>query len=236
MIRLFAPLLLIAGFHGAMAQEPAELKPSVEKLDGTRFRIGQITFDSKTREIRFPASVNMTKDLLEFLIVHKNGKIHESLLKTEISATDLNVAFKLLRYQASAELHAEPTSPEDPTGKFPAVPDEVKQAARVLIEVEWKDGENLRKVPLNEWVQHASTGSTMPAGPWVYGGSEVSEGKFAAETTGDIAAIYLSRSALINYPGKDNQDDTVWFVYPKRVPPLDSPVTVIITPFPPEKS
>ncbi|HVJ46018.1 MAG TPA: YdjY domain-containing protein [Luteolibacter sp.] len=235
-MRFLRPLVLLAAcLTAAFAQEAAEVKPSVEKLDDTRYKIGTITFDSKTREIRFPASVNMNKDLLEFLIVHKNGKVHESLLKTEISATDLNVAFNLLRYKPSAELYAEPSSPDDPTAKFPAVPDEVKEAARIKIEVEWKDGENLRKVPINEWVQHASTGSAMPAGPWVYGGSEITDGKFQAETTGDIAAIYLSRSALINYPGKDNQDDTVWFVYPKRVPALDSPVTVIISPFPSEK-
>lgn len=240
MLRRFLILTLIAAAT-ASGQFSAPEKPSeekeplkeakVEKLDGTRYRIRDITFDSKTREIRFPAAINMTQDLLEFLIVHHNGKVHESLLKTGISATDLNVAFSLLRYQASPELYVEPTAPDDPSVKFPAVAEEVKKAARIRIEVEWQDGDKLRKVPINEWVQHAVTGTTMPAGPWVYGGSEVTNGRFQAEATGDIAAIYLSRSALINYPGKDNTDDTVWFVYPKRVPPLDSPVTVIITPF-----
>ncbi len=235
-MRFLRPLVILAAcLTAATAQEAAEVKPSVEKIDATHYRIGAVNFDSKTREIRFPASINMTQDLLEFLIVHKNGKIHESLLKTEISPTDLNVAFNLLRYKPSAELYVEPSSPDDPTAKFPAVPEDVKEAARIRIEVEWMDGKSLRKVPINEWVQHSSNGSTMPAGPWVYGGSEVTDGKFQAETTGDIAAIYLSRSALINFPGKDNQDDTVWFVYPKRVPALDSPVTVIISPFQPEK-
>jgi len=240
MLRRFLSLSLIAAATAngqfpapqeAPADAPAKEAAKVEKIDGTRYRIRDITFDSKTREIRFPAAVNMTQDLLEFIIVHQNGKVHESLLKTAISATDLNVAFSLLRYKPSPELYVEPAAPDDPAVKFPAVDAEVRKAARIHIEVEWKDGEKLRKVPLNEWVQHAVTGTTMPAGPWVYGGSEISGGRFQAEATGDIAAIYLSRSALINYPGKDNTDDTVWFVYPKRVPPIDSPVTVIITPF-----
>lgn len=231
-MKFLRPLILAAlSLAAAGAQEKQEVQPSVEKIDGTRFKIGSITFDSKTREIRFPAQINMTQDLLEFLIVHQNGKVHESLLKTDISATDLNVAFKLLRYQASPELYAEPTSDADPTAKFPDVGEEVKKASRITIEVEWENEGATRRVPINEWVQHSSTGSAMPAGPWVYGGSQISEGKFQAEITGDIAAIYLSRAALINYPGKDNTDDTVWFVFPKRVPPLDSPVTVIITPF-----
>lgn len=230
---LRAVILSLACLATVTAQNPEPAKPSVEKIDATRFRIGQVTFDSRTREIRFPASINMNKDLLEFLIVHKNGKVHESLLKTDISPTDLNIAFSLLRYKPSPELYAEPSSPDDPSGKFPAVPEDVKNASRVTIEVEWDDAGTIRKVPLNEWVQHASTGSAMPAGPWVYGGSEITENGFAAERTGDIAAIFLSRAALLNYPGKDNQDDTVWFVYPKRVPALDFPVTVIISPYKP---
>lgn len=242
MFRRLPLVLSLIAAATASGQFPAPVEPSpevkskepskVEKLEGTRYRIREIIFDSKSREIRFPATVNMTKDLLEFLIVHNNGKVHESLLKTAISPTDLNVAFKLLRYKPSPELHAEPTSPDDPSIRFPEVEEGVRKAARIKIEFEWEDGDNLRRVPANEWVQHAVTGRTMPAGPWVYGGSEVIDGKFQAETTGDLIAIYLSQSSLINYPGKDNTDDTVWFVYPKRVPPVDSPVTVIITPYP----
>lgn len=230
-------LLLVAAtvaFASGQPETPKEApaaKPEVEKIDATRFRIGEIVFDSKTREIRFPASINMTEDLLEFLIVHKNGKVHESLFKTDISPTHLNVAFALLRYKPSPELYSKPASESDPTETFPEVPEEIKKAARLKIEVEWQDGDRLRKIPVNEWVQHTSTGSTMPADPWVYGGSEIVDGKFPPEATGDIAAIYRSQSALINYSGKDHEDDTVWIVYPKRVPPLDSKVTIIISPF-----
>lgn len=230
-----AAVALAGGQPDATKGSPDAKPPAVEKIDATRFRIGEITFDSKTREIRFPAAINMTEDLLEFLIVHKNGKVHESLFKTEISPTHLNVAFTLLRYQPSPELYSLPTSPTDPTEKFPEVPEEIKKSARLRIEVEWQDGDRLRKVPVNEWVQHTATGSTMPADPWVYGGSEIVDGKFPPEATGDVAAIYRSQSALINYSGKDHGDDTVWIVYPKRVPPLDSKVTIIISPYEPAK-
>lgn len=230
-----ATVAIASGQLGAPAEAPAPGKPEVEKLDDTRFRIGQIIFDGKTREIRFPVEINMTEDLLEFLIVHKNGKVHESLFKTDISPTHLNVAFALLRYKPSPELYSKPASDTDPTETFPEVPEEIRKAARLKIEVEWQDGERLRKIPVNEWVQHTATGSTMSADPWVYGGSEIVDGKFPPETTGDIVAIYRSQSALINYSGKDHGDDTVWIVYPKRVPPLDTKVTLIISPFEPAK-
>ena len=73
-------------------QKMEPVKPTVEKIDATHYRIGEVTFDQTTREIRIPAEVNMTEGLLEFLLVHKDGKVHESLFKTGINATHLNVA------------------------------------------------------------------------------------------------------------------------------------------------
>ena len=78
----------------AAPEEKKEVpKPSVKKLDENRYQVGQVTFDKKTREIRFPAKVNMTEGLLEFLVVHQKGKLHESLFATETSPTDINLAF-----------------------------------------------------------------------------------------------------------------------------------------------
>ena len=71
----------------------------------------------------------------------------------------------------------------------------------------------------------------MPAGPWLYTGSGVSQDKFIPELTGDIAAIFVAPAAMINYPGNDREDDTVWFAHSARVPAKDTEVTVIITPF-----
>jgi hypothetical protein len=213
-------------------QPVAEVQPAVKKLDDTRYQIGEVIFDAKTREIRFPAAVNMAGDeLLEFAIVHVNGKIHESLLHTEISATDLNLAFKLLRYPASAEFYLLQEEDGSYSNEFPEVPADVKEAARIDLSVEWKDAGKERKAKLHEWISHASTGKAMAADPWVYGGSGVYEGKFMAETSGDIAAIFLSNAALINFSGKDNHSDEVWLPFPKRVPPEGTKVTVVIAPF-----
>lgn len=210
-------------------EEPA--KPSVKKLGATRYQIGDVIFDEKTREIRFPTKVNMTEGLLEYLIVHQNGKVHEALLITEISPTDLNLAFTLLRYPASRELYPLPNETGGTSDKFPDVPAELKAAARVTVDVEWTADGKVRRLPVNEWIQHAVKATSMPAGPWVYGGSEFFEGKFIAETSGDVAAIFLAQSALLNYPGEDHNNDDVWIPFPKRIPAEGTNLTVIIAPF-----
>jgi hypothetical protein len=211
-------------------QKLESVKPSVEKIDATRYRIGGVTFDRKSREIRFPAKVNMTSGLLEFAIVHQNGKVHESLLVTDVSPTHLNLAFTLLRYPASRELYPLPNETGGLSGEFPQVAPDVKAAARIRSDVEWNDGGTSRRAPVNDWIQHAVKTTAMPAGPWVYGGSEFYDGQYSPEASGDIAAIFLSLSSIINYPGEDNGDDTVWIPFPKRVPAEGTEVTVIISP------
>lgn len=208
--------------------EPA--RPAVEKLDASRYKVGEVILDRKTREIRFPAAINMDEGLIEYLIVHENGKVHESLLVTKTSPTHVNLAFTLLRYPPSRELYALPNETGGQSDKFPDVPEDVKAAARILIDVEWVEDGKTRRLPVNEWVQHAVKTTAMKAGPWVYGGSEFFDGKYSPEMSGDVVAIFLTGSAIVNYPGEDNRDDTVWLAYPKRVPPAGTPVTVIFRP------
>lgn len=212
-------------------QPVAPVKPSIQKIDDNRFRLGKVTFDKSKREIRFPARINMTEGLLEYLIVHENGKIHESLFITDTSPTEINLAFTLLRYPPSRELYPLPNATGGISDKFPKVPADVKAGARVSIDVEWNDGVNPRRIAVNEWIQHVVKSTAMPSGPWVYGGSDFYDGKFVPETTGDIAAIFITQSALLNYPGNDNRDDTVWVVYPKRVPAEGTNVTLVIAPY-----
>jgi len=219
--RLFA--LLFSMTTLCVAQE---VKPSIEKISDSQYRIGLITFDPKTRELRFPCEVNMAEGLLEFLIVHQKGKVHESLLKTAASPLHLQLALTLLRYKPSKELRLQP----DDT--FPEVAEDIKKAARLGIDLEWNDDGRVRRVPANEWIQHTSKASAMPATHWVFAEADAAEGNFTPETTGDLAAIYLTNSALIAFPGTDNRDDTVWMPFPKRVPPVGTPVTVILYPDP----
>jgi len=213
-------------------QPVAPAEPAVKELDADRMQVGEVIFNRKTREIRFPAAVNMNGgELLEFALVHTNGKVHESLLVTEVPAAQINVAFKLLRYPASAEFYAIIKENGTMSNDFPKVADDVKNGARLHINVEWQDGGKTRTVSLNDWIAHGTTGEQMPAAdPWVYGGSGIEKGKFIPDATGDYIAIYLSNAALINFSGKDNDSDEVWLPFPKRVPAEGTKVTVIITP------
>jgi hypothetical protein len=114
------------------------------------------------------------------------------------------------------------------SGDFPEVSAEVKAAARVRIDAEWMDSGELRRIPINEWIQHEVRTTAMPAGPWVYGGSVFENGKYIPEITGDIVVISIIGFCMISYPGDDNDNDGVWLPFPARVPPEGTNVTVVI--------
>jgi hypothetical protein len=206
------------------------VKPSVTKLDETRYQIGSVLLDRKNREIRFPAKVNMAEGLIEYMIILQKGKAHEALLITTIVPTELNLAFVLLRYPPSPELFSQINETGHPTGIYPEVPNPVRAAARITMEVEWSDNGTTRRVPINEWLRDNAKDTALAPGPWLYTGSSFSEGKFIPDLSGDIASIKLDPYSMINYPGTDNEGLT-WFAFPNRVPPVGTDVTVIITPY-----
>ncbi len=213
------------------APETTKLQPpALQKLPDGKIQIGLILIDPTIREIRFPAATCTPERVLEYAVVTKEGKAYESLLVTDITPTQLNTAFLLLRYRASDELFPLPSADRDAPLRFPNVPAEVKAASRFDIRVEWKDGGQSRSFPINELVQFEPTGKTLSPDPWIYNGSYFSDDHvFVAQAAGDIFSIMKDRNTLANYPKMDG-DEEGWHPYPNRAPVPGTKVTVIITP------
>ncbi len=221
----------------APAPPAAELvKPSVKQLDATKYQIGGVIFDRVSREIRFSAKVQNPEYPIEYLIVLANGSAHESLLLTEISPTDLNLAFTLLHYQPSPDVPAQLDASGQSAATFPAVKAEVKAAACIGIVMEWSQDGKVQHRPVNEVLQIDATGKKMPAGPWVFSGSDFVDGKFAPETSGNIATVNVPGYSLIYNPRELHDNETTWTPLPKSLPPQGTEITVIITPYQKTKS
>ena len=219
-----------AAAAGKLAESP---KPQLKKLGESAYQIGGVTINAQTREIRFPVKVNMDKGLQEYIICKQQGKLHEALLVTAINATHLSLAFTLLRYVPSPELFGLRDETGHPNGLYPKVPVPVQAGARIAVEVEWTLDDKTHRVPINDWLQLSVKETGMKQGPWLYTGAEFYDGKFIPEMSGDLAAIMVDQGCMINYPGPDNVDNgsQIWYAYPQRVPPVGTPVTVIITPY-----
>ena len=213
--------------------KPTKPEPLVKKTSSSTYQIGKVKLNKDTREIILPAQTNITASdtILEYLLVHINGeKVHEALLVTEADPTHVNLALKLLNYKVSPELFRELTADGTPGEKYPVVAEDIKKAARFSIHLTWKEGDKDKSVPITHWLQHRITKKPMPNTPWVYNGSYIHNKKFKAQITGNIFTIYPDEGSIANYPGKDRDDDTIWFPAP-RIPREGTALTITLKPW-----
>src|SRR5687768_2507208 len=87
-----ALMILVARIGGAETSTNTPIKD----LGEGRLQIGAVTIDSKQKSLTFPALVNMTTGLVEYLVVTTGGKVHESLLRTDSEPFHIHTAMLLL--------------------------------------------------------------------------------------------------------------------------------------------
>jgi len=207
------------------AAEPP--KPAVEQISPHEYKLGDLRFNSEKREIRLPALVNTREDALEYILVHSNGKTHESLFKTPIPPTNLQVVLKLLRFKSGKGKLFDGLYPP---GQLPTPEPE---GDPIAVFVSW-DG--TKEVPVTELVEDFALKKPMkPDEPWIYNGSEIVNGQFQAEVEGSIIALYLDSLAIMNTVNERRGNDENWFPITKLLPPYESPATIILRPAPPRK-
>ncbi len=204
-----------------------QLSSEIKQLPNGQFQLGQITFDAQSREISFPARVEQTRAIIEYVLVLSKGKIHESLFVTDITPSQLNVVLKLLNYKESKELF--PIITEAQAGEqLHEVPLETRKQARLEVFVTLQNPR--RTLALHELITHNHTKADMTPTDYVNGGSYLENGTYLADRNGDIIALLTDSAAMLNYPGEDRLDDTLWVPNTKRLPEYGSPVTITLKP------
>ncbi len=213
--------------QGPQAPDATPKKPTIERISETQFKIGKVSFDSKKRELSFPAKVNMTEGLLEYVIVMPHGKMHESLFVTEANPFDVNVAFKLLNVPAMEKYFPELDENFSPI-PGPKPTEAALAASRLTATVTWVVDGKASSHPLHELIKDTENDKFMPKGRWLYTGSVIDNGKFQATLSGDILAILNNRASIINYNGPGSENDEIWIPVTKTLPPLGTDVTVTL--------
>ncbi len=188
-------------------------------------QLGKVQLDREKRRVTFPAVFNMSEGLLEYVLVGSQGKVHESLLRTDVQPTQLHTAMLLFgvktgeRHPGDAPpaainadyLHTAPTLKGDP----------------VTILLRWTVEGKETTCRAEELVYNAETKAAATAGDWTYNGSMFDENQFLAEQEKSFVALVTDPAALVNNPRPGHDNDQVWFVAKEKVPPKDTPVEVI---------
>lgn len=228
-LHILAALSLSTLGFSSVAQAEDKKAPEVKKLGDSLYQIGKIHFDSSKAEIHIPTTLQHDKVIMEYVLTTNLGKVHETLLLTDISPFNLNVVFKLLNYQSSEELFPVLNKDYIPTDKLHTATEEQKQHSRFSMSASWKiEGEKF-SYPLESLFLHTNgSGDTMPVAPWVYGGSYMHNGHYRPDINGDIIAILTDRTAIANYSGKTRHDDTLWVPNKKILPAIGTPIILTL--------
>ena len=188
---------------------------AMERLPNGNIKLGKVTLRRDSKTLAFPAEMNMQEGLLEVLISTPRGRLHESLLKTEIKAFHLQTMLYLLG------LH-----------NGPRIPDEQgKQGSLVNLDIQWEENGETKTKPIEEFVLNKKKERTMERPGWTFVGSNVKDGRFMADVVGNITLLYSIGDTVLDTPSEFAMDDTVYFAHPKvKKPDVGTKVKVIVTP------
>jgi hypothetical protein len=198
----------------ASALSAAETNAPVRALGGGRFQVGQVTLSQSNRFLSFPAAVQLRDETIEYAVVHKTGKTHESIFRTEALPQDIQVAMLLLG--------ARPIM----TNSFGADGRGLPRGDRVWIEASWTNNGVRVSWPIEELVLNKETKQSLPRGEWIYNGSNFSEGAFTAQRDGSIISIHIDPDALINNPRPGRENDDLHAPNATKLPPIGTPVEI----------
>ncbi|SHK49271.1 hypothetical protein SAMN02745181_0009 [Rubritalea squalenifaciens DSM 18772] len=202
--------------------ETTSQKPVVKSLGGGRYQIGKVILDKKNRAVHVPAEVNMTEGVVEYILVADSGKLHESVFSTSAKPADIHVACLLLGMK------------ELPVAQWPKSYLQADKTSQVAVEIVWKSNGPLKRLPATECVlrtdsERLDSGGVggLASGHWVYSGSNVRGGAFAASSEGSVISIIADDAALVNGLRPRNQDDTLYAANAKVLPNKNFKVEVV---------
>ena len=215
--KLFIFILLYA-FGMLEAEENSSKLPEIIKIKDGVYKFGSVIIDRKLNSLSIPSISNQVNGLVEYGIVHEDGKIHESLFRTKVRPQILHTSLLLLKAK--------------PVGTFfdnlwsekPKLIDYSKDCFE--ISVFWENnGTKLEKKIEKLSINQIRKGNVEKKS-FIFTGSRMVEGTFLAESSGSILAIYADDNAILNNSDYDSANDDVWIANEKEMPPLELPVTI----------
>ena len=210
-ILAFPWLVLIFG-HAQLPQPrraAANANSTLKEVAPGQFELDGVQLNKRSRTVEFPAKINMTEGLVEYLVVHTKGKIHESVLLTEIDPYKIHVAMLLIGANTTNQPNANALS-----------------GPAAEVEITWNNG--AKHLRAEELIWNKRSEMPMSRGAWFYSGSQTENAVFAAQSEGSIIAIIDDPLALANNPRPGRDNDEIWLVNTNTVPPKNTNVRVLL--------
>ncbi|MBT3667913.1 MAG: hypothetical protein HN548_10590 [Opitutae bacterium] len=209
-------LFFTCGLFGA--EENASKLPEIIKIKEGVYKFGSVLINRKMNSLSIPAVSNQINGLVEYGIVHENGKIHESLFRTNIRPQVFQTSLLLLKAKPIG------TYFDNLWSENPKLIDYSKNCFEIL--VFWENNGTKYEKRIEKLSINQNRNGNAQKKSFIFTGSRMVEGTFLAESSGSILAIYADDSAILNNSDYDSANDDVWTANEKEMPPLELPVTI----------
>jgi hypothetical protein len=202
-----------------------EPKPAAETK---KVQIGKNIFlevQGQQRRVRVNAEVCLREGMLEQLVTKKRQKEHEAILAADIDARELHLALALTGAEPGRTVQFRPKL-VPPSG------------TAIKIFLEYKDKGKLIRVPAQQWIRNVKTKKDFHT-DWVFAGSMLIEDPldktkkpFYAANDGDVITVVNFEGACVDVPFLSTKDNAEldFEAHTDRIPPLKTPVAVILEP------
>ncbi|MDH3584492.1 MAG: YdjY domain-containing protein [Phycisphaerae bacterium] len=211
------------------AETEAKPDPGKTKAATPRVQLPGLHVNAEKGYVDVDGSICLTEGVLELIATHRGGKTHEAIFALDARPQHLHLALLMLGLKPGKpgrwKQVGDRIVPIDPTG------------AAVKLSVRFKQGDKTIERPVHEMVRNANTRKTLPAGHFVFAGSEVVEpeqGKpyYAADESGDVIAMVSFGDEVLASPkaASADNDALAWEANTARVPPLGTVIQLRIRP------
>lgn len=226
---LFALALALAAIAGR-AQEPAPApaapaaapaaaalpKPEIpERLANGDIRLGGITLHRATRELSFPAKIQLGTGVVEVLIGKSpEGRLYEALLSTDVRPFHLQTLLILLGAKNGVRM-----------------PGGAPQGDLVDVDVEYtaQNGKTIRE-PIENWILDKRTNAPMKRIGWVFTGTTFQDGVPQADVEGNLILTWSYGATVLDIPDPDGETADLFVINEQHPePPVGTAVRVILT-------
>lgn len=199
-----------------LVDNPKEL----QRLDKAK----PVWLDKKNKQVVLVGQICQTDTLLELFACLRETKEHEAIVTVDVTALSVHAGLLALGAEVGN------TAKWDPQ-YVPASGTEIE------ITIVWKDEQGKRQTArAQDWIRDMKTDKAMTH-PWVFAGSgfwkdeSTGEEYYQAEG-GDFICVSNFTTAMLDLPIKSTQvNDALMFrAFTKRIPPIGTPVTLLLTP------
>jgi len=230
---LLFPLIFVVAGAGC---EPAshtsaagtKKKESPAPAGGKKVEVGKnvyLEIQGEKRRVLVQASICLRRGMLEQLMTRKRTKEHEAILAADVDARNIHTALTLAKAEAGKPVQFQPKL-------------QVPSGTTIKIYLQYKEKDKDVVVPAQQWIRNFKTKKLLEY-DWVFAGSvlipdplDKTKKPFYGANDGDVICVSNFDTAMLDLPinsSKDN-DDLQFEAYTDRIPPLETPVLVILEP------